>query len=68
MWSEDGSSFYLFEIKKLPIGTFTAVESWKAAFSNTIILMKEQVWEHLKYTARILKQFPKHVRFDILGY
>ena len=30
--------------------------------------MMEQIWEYLKYTTRILKQFTKQVRFDILGY
>ena len=35
MGSEDGLSIYLFEIKKLPIGTFTAVEAWKKRHFQT---------------------------------
>ena len=44
MGSEDGSSFYLFDIKKLPIGKWYIYSGGVlkiAAFSNTIILMKE---------------------------
>ena len=50
MCSEDGSSFYLFEIKKLPIGTFTAVESWKKRHIQTQLFWWRSKFENIQNT------------------
>ena len=50
MWSEDGSSFYLLEIKKLPIGILTAVEPWKKWHVQTQLFWWRNKFENISNT------------------
>ena len=67
--SEEASSFNLLEIKKSPIGALTDVEPWKKwHLQPQLFLWRSRFLKHFKYAVWILKQFPKHIRIDIVGY